>query len=106
LQDWPRVAWITSHAGFDGALIDAAVAAGFHGLLLAGTGNGSLHADLQAAAERAEAAGLTVHLSTRCASGRLAGSGAAERWASHTGSAAQARVELLLVLLLQRLSPR
>ena len=103
LADWPRVAWITSHAGFDGALVDAAVAAGFDGLLLAGTGNGSLHADLQRAAERAQTAGLTVRLITRCASGRLVGQAAALPWASATGSAAQARVDLLLTLL-QRFS--
>jgi L-asparaginase len=103
---WPRVAWITSHAGFDAALVDAAVAAGFDGLLLAGTGNGSLHAALEAAALRAQAAGVVVHLSTRCASGRVvardqpeSGSTDAPFPVSPAGSAAQARVELLLALL-------
>jgi L-asparaginase len=103
LVAWPRVAWLTSHAGFDAALVDAAVAAGFDGLLLAGTGNGSLHADLQAAARRAEAAGVVVRLSTRCASGRLVGTAARLPWASGCSSAAQARVDLLLMLL-QRFS--
>jgi L-asparaginase len=99
LADWPRVAWLTSHAGFDGALVDAAVAAGFHGLVLAGTGNGTLHADLEAAASRAAAEGVVLRLSTRCASGRVVGDSARAVPVSPTQSAAQARVALLLELL-------
>ena len=102
LDQWPRVAWITSHAGFDAALVDAAVAAGFDGLVLAGTGNGSLHVALQAAAKRAQQAGVALRLSTRCASGRVVGgaaSAAAGVPVSATRSAAQARVSLLLELL-------
>ena len=41
------------------------------GLVVAGTGNGTLHADLQAALLEAQAAGLRVWRSTRCASGRV-----------------------------------
>ena len=99
LADWPRVAWLTSHAGFDAALVDAAVAAGFHGLVLAGTGNGTLHADLEAAAARAAAAGVALRLSTRCASGRVVGHPPRSVTVSATHSAAQARVALLLELL-------
>ena len=99
LSDWPRVAWITSHAGFDAALVDAAVAAGFDGLVLAGTGNGTLHAELEAAAGRAAAAGVALRLSTRCASGRVVGDTARAVPVSPTHSAAQARVALLLELL-------
>ena len=99
LADWPRVAWITSHAGFDAALVDAAVAAGFDGLVLAGTGNGTLHADLEAAAARAAAAGVVLRLSTRCASGRVVGEMPRAVPVSATHSAAQARVALLLELL-------
>ena len=99
LAYWPRVAWLTSHAGFDAALVDAAVAAGFHGLVLAGTGNGTLHADLEAAAGRAAAAGVAMRLSTRCASGRVVGHPPRSVPVSATHSAAQARVALLLDLL-------
>jgi L-asparaginase len=100
LEHWPRVGWLTSHAGFDGALVDAAVAAGLDGLVLAGTGNGSLHAGLEVAASRAQAAGLRLRLSTRCASGRVV-TGTAHRGfpVSQECSAAQARVALLLELL-------
>lgn len=96
---WPRVGWITSHAGFDAALVDAAVAAGFDGLVLAGTGNGTLHHALEAAAQRAQAAGVAVVLSTRCASGRVVGDVQRAVPVSHACSPAQARVALLLDLL-------
>jgi L-asparaginase len=96
---WPRVGWITSHAGFDAALVDAAVAAGFDGLVLAGTGNGTLHHALEAAAARAQAAGVAVVLSTRCASGRVVGEAARTLPVSQACSPAQARVALLLELL-------
>lgn len=102
LQQWPRVAWITSHAGFDAALVDAAVAAGFDGLLLAGTGNGTLHAELLAAARRALQAGVALRVCTRCASGRVVGIEGRELPVSPAASAAQARVALLLELLAQR----
>ncbi len=106
LADWPRVGWITSHAGFDAALVDAAVAAGFDGLVLAGTGNGSLHADLEAAAVRALQAGLQLRLSTRCGSGRVVGPGGLVVPVSATHSPAQARVALLLDLLAQPARPQ
>ncbi len=105
LARWPRVAWITSHAGFDAALVDAAVAAGFDGLVLAGTGNGTLHAELEAAADRAAQAGVALRLSTRCASGRVVGDLARSRAASAESSAAQARVALLLDLLAKAATP-
>jgi len=93
----PRVAWITSHAGFDPALVDAAVAAGFDGLLVAGTGNGTLNAALAAALDRARAAGVEVRVTTRCASGRVVGGPDDQA----TG-AAQARTALWLDLLVRR----
>ncbi len=100
-EAWPRVAWISSHAGFDATQVDALVAAGFDGLLVAGTGNGSLHAALDAALERARAAGVAVRITTRCASGRVVG--AVE---PQPVGAAQARVALLLELLARRATGR
>jgi L-asparaginase len=97
--DWPRVAWITSHAGFDAALVDAVVAAGFHGLVVAATGNGTLHAALLDALQRAQQGGMGVRRVTRCANGRLVGDTARSVPASAAVGAAQARVSLLLELL-------
>ncbi len=93
-EQWPRVAWITSHAGFDGALVDAVLAAGFDGLVVAGTGNGTLHHELEAALRRAGDAGVAVRLTTRCASGRLV-----DGPPDQPVGAAQARVALMLELL-------
>jgi L-asparaginase len=99
VANWPRVAWITSHAGFDAALVDAVVAAGFDGLVVAGTGNGSLHHTLLAALERAQQSGMLVRRCTRCANGHLVGNIASPVPSSAGVGAAQARVGLVLELL-------
>jgi L-asparaginase len=97
---WPRVAIVASHAGASGFEVDALVAAGVQGLVIAATGNGSLHHALNAALLRARAAGVEVLVATRCALGRLVdvpGAGAL--------TPAQARVHLLLQLLQSEESP-
>ena len=55
---WPWVEIVTSHAGARGAVLDALVAAGAQGLVIAGTGNGTLHQQLRDAAERAVQRGV------------------------------------------------
>jgi len=42
VTELPRVDVIYAHAGMDGALIDAAVAAGAKGVVVAGVGNGNM----------------------------------------------------------------
>jgi L-asparaginase len=91
---WPRVAIVASHAGASGFEVDVLADAGARGLVVAATGNGSLHHALAAALDRARAAGVRVLVATRCALGRLVdveGAGAL--------TPAQARVQLLLELL-------
>ena len=68
-----RVQLITAVVGMDGALVDAAVAAGAEGLVVAATGSGNTSAELLAAAERAMVAGVPVALATRCPAGRVSG---------------------------------
>jgi L-asparaginase len=68
---WPRVEIVLSHAGAGGALVDALVAQGVQGLVVAGTGNGSIHRELEGALQRAVAAGVKVVRATRCAQGRI-----------------------------------
>jgi L-asparaginase len=75
---WPRVEILTSHAGATGAIIDlllqervAGAAEPVRGLVLAATGNGTVHHALEAAALRAQDAGVAVLRATRCASGRI-----------------------------------
>ncbi len=66
---WPRVEIVMNHAGADGAIVRALVNDGVAGLIVAGTGNGTLHHDLQAALEQAQASGIAVRRSTRCPEG-------------------------------------
>ena len=68
----PRVDIIYSYAGADGALVDAAVAAGARGLISAGFAPGSPTPDQRAAFERALKADVVVVQCTRAASGRVA----------------------------------
>jgi L-asparaginase len=68
-RDWPVVDIITSHAGANGRLLNAAVAAGAKGIVIAGTGNGTVHKHLLAAAQDARAKGIQVIRSSRCAKG-------------------------------------
>ncbi len=109
-QPWPRVECLFSHGGADGWLVRALLAQEaaqgrerpdrLQGLVVAGTGNGTLHVDLLAALLEAQAAGLRVWRTTRCASGRvlLAGS-APDPIPAVALPPAQARLALLLDLL-------
>lgn len=74
----PRVEILTSHTGASGLLVDALVRdrqsfpdEAVQGLVLATTGNGTLHQDLEAAALRAQSAGIKVVRATRCCHGRI-----------------------------------
>ena len=76
-ERWPRVEVIMNHAGTDGAIVPALVAHGerscnpVHGLVVAGTGNGSLHHTLEKELLKARMSGLQVVRATRCARGRV-----------------------------------
>lgn len=71
----PRVEWLTSHADADGALVNALMAAGaarpLRGIVVAGTGNGTVHQALTEALKAAQAQGVRIVLATRCARGRV-----------------------------------
>ncbi|MEJ8856380.1 asparaginase [Variovorax robiniae] len=108
----PRVEIILSHAGASGAIVDALVQeqalegdAAVKGLVLGATGNGTLHHALEAAAFRAQEAGIAVLRATRCTSGRiLPKPGDALRDAGSL-SPVKARIALMLELL-SRQAPR
>jgi L-asparaginase len=68
-SDWPRVEIVQNHAGADGAIVRALVASGVAGLVVAGTGNGTLHHALEGALLHAEQQGIAVRRTTRCAEG-------------------------------------
>lgn len=73
---WPRVEIVTSHAGASGRTIDALCRSttaddALDGLVIAATGNGSIHHSIEAAALRAQEAGIAVVRATKCAQGRI-----------------------------------
>ena len=98
-QRWPRVDIVISHAGADGAVVRALVADGVQGLVVAGTGNGSLHHALESALLQAEAAGVRVVRSTRCLEGRVLSKPGEALPDSQGLSPVKARISLLLALL-------
>ena len=71
LEELPRVDVVVSYVGADGAMIDAAVAAGAEGIVSAGTGAGRPTPLEDEALDRAAAAGAVVCQSSRVGSGRV-----------------------------------
>jgi L-asparaginase len=96
---WPRVEIVLNHAAADGRLVDAAVASGAAGLVVAGTGHGTVGARLEAALARARGAGVRVLRASRCALGPVLPHDGGDVEAAGELSAVQARVELQLALL-------
>lgn len=100
---WPRVEWVLNHAGADGRLVRVLMAHDApQGWVVAGTGNGTLHHDLEAALLDAQKQGAQVLRASRCAQG-----GVQSRDADvlpHAGglTAVQARVALWLHLVAQK----
>lgn len=70
-QPAERVHLVTAGLATDGALLDAAVAAGADGIVVAATGSGNTHPGLLAAAARAMRAGIPVVLASRCPAGAV-----------------------------------
>lgn len=98
---WPWVAVVHNHAGADGREVRALRAAGVQGLVVAGTGNGTLAAGLQQALEDAVAAGLPVRRCSRCAAGPVLDAAGSEPALPSGGERSpwQARIDLMLDLL-------
>ena len=69
VAEWPRVEIVASHAGATGAVVNALCAQGIAGLVVSATGNGSVHAEMQAALVEAQARGVAVLCSPRYGDG-------------------------------------
>jgi L-asparaginase len=100
---WPRVELVFNHAGADGRLVRSLMAHDApQGWVVAGTGNGTLHHDLEAALLDAQKQGAQVLRASRCAQGGVQ-SREADVFAHAGGlTAVQARVALLMHLLAQQ----
>ncbi len=111
---WPRVEIVMSFAGASGAIVDALLAkvpqpagAGgpvtapnpVRGLVVAGTGNGTVHCELEAALLRAQLAGVRVVRATRCTRGRVLPTPGSVMADSDGLSPVKARIALMLALL-------
>lgn len=101
---WPRVEIVMNYAGCGGEVVDALLrpaddVAPLRGLVVAGTGNGTMHVDLEASLRRAIKAGVKVVRATRCAQGRVLPIAHSEFAHSEGLSPVKARVALLLVLM-------
>lgn len=103
-----RVHLITAGIASDGTLLDAAVATGADGIVVAATGSGNTSPGLLTAAERAIQAGIPVVLASRCPAGAVGAAyafpGGSATWVrigaiqAGTLCAAKARVALVLGL--------
>lgn len=103
--NWPRVEIVMNYAGCGGEVVDALLypregVAPLRGLVVAGTGNGTMHQDLEAALRQAVKAGVKVVRSTRCARGRVLAAAQSEFAHAEGLSPVKARVALLLSLLI------
>ena len=96
---WPRVEIVVSHAGAGRAVVDALAAHGVEGLVVAATGNGTVHHELEAALREAQAAGIKVLRATRCPQGRVLGLDGDELPHAQGLSPVKARIALILELL-------
>ncbi|MBA3059495.1 MAG: asparaginase [Gammaproteobacteria bacterium] len=114
LPHWPRVEIVMNYAGASGALVDALLAPGavagspaaqargvspVRGLVVDGTGNGTIHQDMEAALRCAQALGVKVVRSSRCATGRVLATKSSEFAHSDGLSPVKARIALMLQLM-------
>jgi L-asparaginase len=99
-QPWPWVEIVTSHGGAQGRIVDLLLAGGVQGIVVAATGNATVHQDLEAALCLAQERGVAVLLATRVSAGPvLTHDDASLLPVVSSLTPAQARVELLLQLL-------
>lgn len=67
--NWPWVEIIVNHVQANAKCVDLLVAAGVQGLVIAGTGNGSISTELKEGLLRAQSAGVQIRLTSRCNQG-------------------------------------
>jgi L-asparaginase len=96
---WPRVEIVLSHAGASGGVVGALVAQGVEGIVVAGSGNGSVHRELEAALLKAREDGVKVVRATRCAEGEVLARRGDVLPHSAGLSPVKARIALMLALL-------
>lgn len=103
---WPRVEIVMNYVGASGATVDALLLHGQSagqipvvGLVVAATGNGTIHHDLGLALTRAVKAGVSVVVSTRCPQGSVIAHQASRFKVASGLSPVKARIALMLSLM-------
>jgi L-asparaginase len=107
--DWPRVELLISHAGATGVVVRAllrqdADEAPLRGIVVAGTGNGTIHKSMETALVEAQAQGIRVVRVSRCAYGQVVGGSPTDRsgaFATAGLSGVKARIALMLEIATQ-----
>ena len=99
VTQWPQVEIVTSHAGASPAVVRAVSQSGAQGIVVAATGNGTVHRAIEAALLEAQAAGVLVWRSSRCLNGSVRDAGEARWPAAGALTPVQARIEMMLRLL-------
>ncbi len=101
-KGWPRVEILLSHAGAGGGLLRALLRepegeAPLRGIVVAGTGNGTIHREMDAGLLLAQARGVRVVRVSRCAYGQVVGDAPeAVAFSKYALSAVKARIALML----------
>jgi len=98
-DQWPRVEIVLSHAGSDGAIVRALVSDGVRGIVVAGTGNGTVHHRLEEALLQAQQAGVAVRRASRCLQGRVLPHAGDRLPAAEGLTPVKARIALMLELM-------
>lgn len=99
VAQWPWIAVLHNHAHVEARQVLALVASGVQGIVVAGTGNGSVNDRLLEALQEAQSQGVAVRLSTRCAEGPVMGQPNALPLAPLGINVYKARISLMLDLL-------
>ena len=98
-ERWPRVEIVVSHAGAGAAIVHALQAQGVQGIVVAGTGNGTVHHVLEAALLQAQQQGVAVRRTSRCLQGRVLPHGGDRLAAAQGLTPVKARIALMLELM-------
>lgn len=96
---WPAVEIVTSHAGSDGRVVQALRDTGVRGIVVAATGNGTVHHALEKALREAQQDGVTVWRSSRCLDGVVTSAPGEVFPSAGALTPVQARIELMLRLM-------
>ncbi len=101
---WPWVEIVMNHVNAKQQHVDALVNAGVQGLVIAGTGNGSVSSKVKESLVRAQVAEVQIRLSSRCNQGAVIPTSSHVFDAKGALSPAKTRVALLLEIMSERQS--